>query len=144
MKISLQNAISFFLTGSTNQNNILLSEPPPTIPTKNELDDFETTSAKFEESQKKSYKFSNSLLNIKTDLNTTQGQFRFIGLGVISSLFSGIGAGLFSKTNMLGGLLLAGLAGVAVMIKNIPCLTTKFGIDSFGGNLIRNALHIFD
>lgn len=144
MKISLQNAISFFLTGSAKPENILSSEPPVTIPSKNELDDFETTPEKYEESQNKSHKFSDSLLNIKTDLNTTQGQFRFIGLSAISSLFSGIGAGLFTRTNMLLGIVLACLAPIAAAIKNTPLLTTKFAIDSFGGNLIRNVLHVFD
>lgn len=142
MSLSIQRALSFYLTGtaklsSGNDLNKLDF-------TDQELDDFEMNRKEFEEFEKDCKTFKNPLLNSNADLNTLRGQFRLSGLGVINSLFSGVGAGFGGKLNFLSGLSLAGLSVGLSSIKKLPFLSEKYSIFSFGGNLIRGPLHILD
>ncbi|MBI2996717.1 MAG: hypothetical protein HYY52_08460 [Candidatus Melainabacteria bacterium] len=141
MRIS--NLFSFYLTGSLKQYS--QSEQADTLLLSNqELDDCEMSKKEFEESETKGFKFQNSTLNLKANLNTVCGQFRFAGMGVINSLFSGVGAYFAKKINLGAGFSLAALSLLASFIKDHPLLSTKFSIFSLGANSIRGSLHFID
>ena len=145
MKVNfLQKGLSFYLTGQSVSNSFIRKERNPTCLTDQELDDLETTKDAYNESLAKSNNFENPALNLNADFNTSHGQFRMAGLGVINSLFSGIGAGIASKMNFISGFLLACGSIFLSTFKDLPFLSKKFSILSFGGNLIRGPLHIFD
>lgn len=142
MSITIQKALSLYLTGTTKLSQ--RQDLSKLDFTDQELDDFEMNRKEFEEFEKDCSSFKSPLLNSNTDLNTLQGQFRLSGVGVINSLFSGIGAGFGGKLNFLSGLSLAGASLSLSLFKNLPFLSKKYSIFSFGGNLIRGPLHILD
>lgn len=143
MNVSIQKALSFYLTGTTNLQ-ASRSESSKLNFTDQELDDFEMNRKEFETFEKDCTEFKNPLLNSTANLNTLRGQFRLSGLGVINSLFSGIGAGFGGKLNFLSGISLAGLSVGLASFKKLPLLSEKYSIFSVGGNLIRGPLHILD
>lgn len=143
MNISIQKALSFYLTGTTNLKASGSTSSKLNF-TDQELDDFEMNRKEFETFEKDCTEFKNPLLNATANLNTLRGQFRLSGLGVINSLFSGIGAGFGGKLNFLSGISLAGLSVGLASLKKLPLLSEKYSIFSVGGNLIRGPLHILD
>ena len=162
MQISLQKALSFYLTGSLKKydpacRDVACHSPakqgerasPPagnvsTTLTTQELDDCEISEKEFLDAEINGYKFQDQTLNIKANLNTLTGQFRFAGTGVINSLFSGIGALLAKKINLISGFGLATAALGASFLKDIPFLSKKFSILSLGANSMRGSFHILD
>ena len=145
MQITLQKALSFYLTGSTAlPTSIISTEQKSSITTREEADDLETTIEEHKKSNEESVKFKNQTLNLEANLNTVDGQFRQAGLGAIGSFFSAIGAGIGSKLTFSCGLGLAGLSFCASLLKNVPHLSTKYKYLSLGGNLIRSPLRILD
>ena len=146
MQISLQKAFSLYLTGSLREHNTTHINAHSEMEnlTTQELDDCEMSQKEFVESETNGFQFKNQTLNLKANLNTLTGQFRFAGMGVINSLFSGIGAILAKKINLTLGFGLAASAFGASFIKNVPFLSRKFSIFSLGSNSIRGSLHILD
>lgn len=146
MRISLQKALSFYLTGSLNKHPTVSLENSNDIEilSTQELDDCETSQKEFLDAEINGFKFGDSTLNLKANLNTLTGQFRFSGMSVINSLFSGIGALIAKKINLLSGFGLAATSFGASFIKNVPFLSRKFSILSLGANSMRGFLHILD
>lgn len=146
MQISLQKTLSFYLTGSNKEPHYYTSENPNEIETltTQELDDCEMSQKEFLDSETNGFKFQDQTLNLKANLNTLTGQMRFAGMGVINSLFSGIGSVIAKKINLLSGLGLAAASFGASFIKDVPFLSRKFSIFSLGSNSIRGSMHILD
>ncbi len=143
---SLQKTVSLYLTGrATLPDDMFSFENKHSNLTKQELDDMEISSMEeYKKSEEESFQFKNPALNLKADFNTVHGQFRMAGIGVINSLFSGIGTGFGSKLNFLSGFGLACTSLLVSVFKKLPILSTKFSIMGYGGNLIRGPLHILD
>ncbi len=142
MKLSFQNALSFYLTGRLEHKSS--SEKANLDYTNQELDDFEMNRKEFENYENECVTYKNPLLNDRADLNTLDGQFRLGGLGVVNSLFSGIGVKLASKLSFASGLLAAAGSLGFSFIKNNGILDSKHSLFSVGGNLIRGPLHMLD
>ena len=146
MHISLQKALSFYLTGSLSEHNTTYINPCGETEnlTAQELDDCETSEKEFLDAEINGYKFKDPTLNLKANLNTLTGQFRFAGMSTINSLFSGIGSLIAKKINLISGFGLAAAAFGASFIKDVPFLAKKFSILSLGANSMRGSLHILD
>ncbi len=146
MQISLQKALSFYLTGSLKNHDPACRDVTCNVPTltTQELDDCEMSQKDFLDSETNGFQFQDQTLNLKANLNTLTGQLRFAGMGVINSLFSGIGAFVAKKINLASGLVLAVTSFGASFIKDVPFLSQKFSIFSLGSNSIRGSLHILD
>lgn len=146
MQISFQKALSFYLTGSTKEPHYYTSENPNEIEslTAQELDDCEMSQKEFLSAETNGFKFQDQTLNLKANLNTLTGQFRFAGMGVINSLSSGIGGIIAKQIGLSSGLGLAAAAFGASFIKDNPILSKKFSIFSLGANSLRGSLHILD
>ena len=146
MQVSFQKTLSFYLTGSLKEHNPTHkgNSTETEILTTQELDDCETSEKEFLDAETNGYKFKDQTLNLKANLNTLTGQFRFAGMSVINSLFSGIGALIAKKINLISGFGLAIAAFGASLIKNVPFLSTKFSILSLGANSMRGSFHILD
>lgn len=151
MQISFQKALSFYLTGSLEKHDHTCRDVACNVSacnvstlTAQELDDFEMSQKEFLDSEINGFKFADKTLNIKANLNTLSGQFRCAGMSVINSLFSGIGALIAKKINLISGFGLAAGTFGASLIKSIPFLSTKFSILSLGANSLRGSLHILD
>jgi len=145
LKVTLQKAISFFLTGSTScqdktdfsQNNL----------TDEELEEMEMSRTEWDGLNNNSTRFNNPTLSLKADWNTMTGYFRNAELGVFDSLFSGIGSGLSKKMSFPSGFMLAGsVLGLSLLstLKKLPFLSANFSFSDFGGRLTRALLRIFD
>ncbi len=146
LQVSLQKALSFYLTGSLNEHHTASSRNSNNIEvlTTQELDDCEMSQKEFLDSEINGFEFKDPTLNLKANLNTLTGQFRFAGMSVINSLFSGIGALIAKKLNLISGLGLAVVSFGASFVKDVPFLSRKFSIFSLGANSIRGSLHILD
>lgn len=144
MKVNLQKALTFYLTGTTDVKKVLPSETDLSIYSELELNDFETTRENFEAVRRESHKFKEKSLNLEADLNTTHGQFRMAGIGMVNSFFSGVGAKLGNIVGFKGGIGLAAGTLLLSSMKNVKALTKKFELLSIGGGLIRGPLHVLD
>lgn len=147
MRVSLQKAFSFFLTGSLPEKITTHSSSERYCPTDEELADMDMTRDSWDYIQGNSFKFNDPTLSLGVNWDTLTGYFRNSALSVFDSLFSGVGAGLSTKLNFLPGLFLA-ISSIATSCissaKKGSFLSSNFAFDNYGGRLIRSSLHVFD
>lgn len=147
MKVSLQKALSLYLTGSTNPCSLSFCDTKNCPYTEDELAEMGTSLKEREDSNENSYKFKNPTLALNADYDSFTGYMRNAGLGVFDSLSTGIGSGFASKIDFKSGVALASLSvlgSIASRFKNLPVLTTNFSLFDVGARLIRAPLHFFD
>lgn len=147
MKISLQKALSLFLTGSLSSPETTNSSERSNTLADEELAEMEMTRTEWDNLTKNSFKFKDSTLAQQADWDTLTGYIRNAELSMFDSLFSGIGAGFAKSLSFISGLGLASLSialSTFSTIKKTPYLSTNFSFSNFGGRLVRAKLRFLD